>query len=307
MSNKRALGRGLDVLLQQKSAPTQAPSTVKNTDEVVVTSEFTDAMGSVQEMAASLLRPGQYQPRQSIDQESLQSLADSIRAQGVVQPIVVRPVEGGFEIIAGERRWRAAQLVGLELVPVVVRKDLDDQAVLAIALIENIQRQDLNPIEEAEALQRLASEFGLTHQQVAEAVGRSRVAVSNLMRLNNLPFEVKAMLAENAMKMGHARALLSLDEADQLPLAKRVVESGLSVRETERAVQRILEGVPDVSPPTGPSEEDLAKVEGWSSTLQEHFSVPVKIKMNSQGKGQITLQYSDLDSLKSLVKQLKKA
>lgn len=307
MSSKRALGRGLDVLLQQKTEPTQTPSSAQNAEKIEVTSEFTDAMGSVQEMAASLLRPGQYQPRQSIDQEALQSLADSIRAQGVVQPIVVRPVENGFEIIAGERRWRAAQLAGLELVPVVVRKDLDDKSVLAIALIENIQRQDLNPIEEAEALQRLANEFSLTHQQVAEAVGRSRVAVSNLMRLNNLPFEVKAMLAEDVMKMGHARALLSLDESDQLPLAKRIVESGMSVREAERAVQRILEGVPDPVVSAGPSEEDLAKVENWGLTLQEHFSVPVKINMNAQGKGQITMQYSDLDSLKSLVKQLKKA
>lgn len=307
MSNKRALGRGLDVLLQQTSAPTAPTSAEKSVHSVEVTPEFTDAMGSVQEMAASLLRPGKYQPRQSIDQEALQSLADSIRAQGVVQPIVVRPAEGGFEIIAGERRWRAAQLAGLELVPVVVRRDLDDRAVLAIALIENIQRQDLNPIEEAEALLRLSTEFDLTHQQVAESVGRSRVAVSNLMRLNNLPFEVKAMLAEGAMKMGHARALLSLDEADQLPVARRVVEQSMSVRETERAVQRILQGVPESPQPALPSADEIEKIENWSNTLQEHFSVPVKIKVNPQGRGQITLQCADLDSLKILVKQLKKA
>ena len=224
MSKQRRLGRGLDALLAARQREAEAP-----------------AAAAVAETPLDRLRPGPYQPRGRIADDALTELADSVREQGVLQPLIVRPVsdaDGGasHEIVAGERRWRAARLAGLETVPVIVR-ELDDQSALAIALIENLQREDLNPIDQARSLARLAGEFGLTHEQAAQAVGRSRASVSNLLRLLDLEDEVKDMLAAGTLDMGHARALLPLDAERQVALARRTAERKLSVREVEQAVR----------------------------------------------------------------------
>ncbi|MGD8643794.1 MAG: ParB/RepB/Spo0J family partition protein, partial [Chromatiales bacterium] len=222
---KPGLGRGLDVLL---SGAAGARNDRSEED--------------LRQLPVEEIRRGRYQPRGEIKPEALQELADSIRAQGLVQPVVVRPVEGGFELIAGERRWRAAQLAGMHRIPAVIR-EIPDQAAAAMSLIENIQREDLNPLEEAQALQRLIAEFGLTHQQTADSVGRSRTAVTNLLRLLELSEEVKTLLADGALEMGHARALLALNGARQAQAARHVAQRGLSVRETERYVQSLQSGI----------------------------------------------------------------
>ncbi|MEE4173720.1 MAG: ParB/RepB/Spo0J family partition protein, partial [Xanthomonadales bacterium] len=218
---KPGLGRGLTELLSATSTQSATPE---------------EEAANLKHIPVEKIRRGKYQPRIHIRPEALQELADSIKAQGVVQPVVVRPVDGGYELIAGERRWRASQLAGLHEVPAVVR-DIPDQAAAAMALIENIQRENLNPLEEANALQRLIEEFGLTHQQTAESVGRSRTSVTNLLRLLELTEEVKAFLDEGELEMGHARALLALAGARQAEAARKVVAKGLSVRETEKLVK----------------------------------------------------------------------
>ena len=228
-AKRRTLGRGLDALL---STPTGVKSENTSPEQ---------SRGGLRHIPVDLLKRGRYQPRLDMRPESLEELANSIRAQGVVQPIVVRPIDGGagYEIIAGERRWRAAQLAGLQEVPALVR-DVPDEAAVAMALIENIQRENLNPMEEARALERLVEEFGMTHQQAAEAVGRSRAAVTNLLRLLDLDDQVKQMLERRELEMGHGRALLGLSEpAAQLAAARKVASAGLSVRETERLVRRL--------------------------------------------------------------------
>ena len=226
MKRQNRLGRGLDVLLD--------PGRRRDDDR-------TDAL-QVVETSVEALRPGRYQPRRRLSEEALTELADSIREQGVLQPLVVRPAANGtseLEIVAGERRWRAARMAGLSTVPVVVR-ELDDQSALAVALIENLQREDLNPIDQAHSLARLAGEFGLTHDQVAKAVGRSRASVSNLLRLLDLSEEVKDMLADGLIDMGHARAVLPLETERQVALARRVHKRNLSVRQVEKAVRDML-------------------------------------------------------------------
>ena len=241
MSGEKRLGRGLDALLGG-SRPRISQFEQETSGKTVTL-----------EMPVTSLRPGRYQPRRNVSEESLAELADSIREQGVLQPLVVRvistPIEvpdaTTHEIVAGERRWRAAQVAGLSTVPVVVR-ELDDQSALAVALIENLQREDLNPIDQAQSLSRLADEFALTHEQVAKAVGRSRSSVSNLMRLLDLQSEVKDLLAQGGIDMGHARALLALDAKRQLAMARRVVARSLSVREVEEAVRRLL-AAPDAA------------------------------------------------------------
>ena len=235
---KRGLGKGLDALLSTSTAARQKQvMSDQRTEEAMAPTN----QGELRKLPVEWLQSGKYQPREDMSQDALEELANTIRAQGVIQPIVVRPLgEQSFEIIAGERRWRASQLARLEVVPCIV-KDVPDEAAVAIALIENIQREDLNAIEEAVALQRLLTEFELTHQQVAEAVGKSRTTVTNLLRLNQLHDDVKRFVEHGDLDMGHARALLALSGQAQSELAKLVAQKGLTVRDTEKLVQKALE------------------------------------------------------------------
>ncbi|HXH04655.1 MAG TPA: ParB/RepB/Spo0J family partition protein [Candidatus Competibacteraceae bacterium] len=278
---KRGLGRGLDALLG--AVKPAAPA---------------EEGGTLRRLPVEWLQRGRYQPRQDMHAESLQDLADSIRAQGLVQPIVVRPVDGNrYEIIAGERRWRAAQMAGLAEVPVLVR-EVPDQAAVAIALIENIQREALNPLEEAQALQRLIDEFALTHQQAAQAVGRSRAAVSNLLRLLELTPEVQQLLRENKLEMGHARALLVLAPELQREAARQVQMHGLSVREAEALARRLQAGGgratprPSLDPDVRRLQERLAEQLGAKVALQ-HSAV--------SGKGRLVIHYNSLDELDGIL------
>lgn len=281
-TKKRGLGRGLDALL------TGAVNSAQPADDE-----------TLREIPLDELRPGRYQPRRDMDPEALESLAQSIRAQGVVQPLVVREADEGYEIIAGERRWRASRLAGLKKVPAIVREVTDDVA-LAVALIENIQREDLNPLEEAAALQRLIKECKMTHKQCAESVGRSRASVSNLLRLLELNEEVQAMVRGRQLEMGHARALLSLAVADQLKVAKKVVSLGLSVRQTESMVRRMQEG------PAGDSGKSTPdpRVHGLESSLSKRLGRPVKIQESGDGKGRLVMKFSSLGELDELLANL---
>ena len=275
----KGLGRGLDALLAGNSSEPQRQETLR----------------------VDYLQPGKYQPRTHMDQESLNELAASIKAQGVMQPILVRPVDGGrYEIIAGERRWRASQLAGLHEVPVLVR-DIPDDSALAMSLIENIQREDLNPLEEAMGIQRLIDEFGMTHQQAADSVGRSRPAASNLLRLLHLAKPVQDLLMSGQIDMGHARALLPLAKASQVQLAHRISAKGYSVREAERMVQH------ELSPPkkkSAPKKEDrdVARLE---EELADALGAQVKIRMGAKGDGQIAIGFSSLDQLDGLLEKLR--
>ena len=237
-----------------------------------------------------------------MDAQALQELADSIKAQGLVQPVVVRRLTlGGYELIAGERRWRAAQLAGLTTIPAVIR-EIPDQAAAAMSLIENIQREDLNSLEEALALRRLIDEFGLTHQQTAEAVGRSRAAVTNLLRLLELSPEVKQLLEQRLLEMGHARALLSLNQAElQLKLAQKVVQRQLSVRETERLVKNLLEGAP-------PRKASVISVDvqRLEQQLAEQLGAKVEIRYNKRGRGKMVIEYNNLDELDGILSQIRR-
>ncbi|HET8700581.1 MAG TPA: ParB/RepB/Spo0J family partition protein [Nitrococcus sp.] len=287
MTNKRrGLGRGLDALL--KSVPGQADS-----QRVIERDEL-------RRIPVDLLQRGRYQPRSSFDPAALQELADSIRAQGMVQPIVVRPEhDGRYEIIAGERRWRAAQLAGMADVPALVR-ELPDQAVVAVALIENIQREDLNPLEEASALKRLTSEFGLSHQEVASAVGRSRAAVSNLLRLLDLTQEVKSLVDARQLEMGHARALLALDSSRQVEAARQVVAKGLSVRETEALVRRLLEQ--RAAPKIGTLDPNVRRLQ---EDLSLRLGTDVRIQHGKAGKGRMIIPYGSVEELDGILERIK--
>lgn len=282
---KRGLGRGLDALLGGAKLDVPAPS---------------DKLRTV---SVDRLQPSRFQPRKEINKDKLQELADSISAQGVVQPIVARALaDNRYEIIAGERRWRASQLAGLHEVPVVVR-DVSDQAALAIALIENIQREDLNPLEEAEAMQRLLDEYGLTHQQLADAVGKSRATVTNLLRLNELHPETKQLLLSNAIEMGHARALLGLDGTKQAELARQVAAKQLSVRATEALVQQLREGNPiPASPPPEAKDPDIRSLE---ESLATRFGAPVSIRHGRKGAGKLIIEYGSLDQLEGVLEKLR--
>ncbi len=285
MVKKPGLGRGLDVLLSsaRKSSPPE--------DEVVL-----------QKLPVEHIQPGTYQPRSQMDAQALQELADSIKAQGLVQPVVVRRLSlGGYELIAGERRWRAAQLAGLTTIPAVIR-EIPDQAAAAMSLIENIQREDLNSLEEALALRRLINEFGLTHQQTAEAVGRSRAAVTNLLRLLELSPAVKQLLEQRLLEMGHARALLSLSQEElQVRLAQKVVQRQLSVRETERLVKNLLEGTPL-------RKEVLisADVQRLERQLTEQLGARVEIRYNKRGRGKMVIEYNNLDELDGILSHIRR-
>lgn len=280
----KGLGRGLDALLSGGK------------------SEKDDVL---RDLSVSMLKPGKYQPRTHMDEASLEELASSIKSQGVMQPILVRQLaDGSYEIIAGERRWRAAQRAGLTHVPVLVRS-VPDNAALAMALIENIQRENLNPLEEAVGIQRLIDEFKMTHQLAADAVGRSRSAASNLLRLLKLPQPVQSMLMENKLDMGHARALLSLDGGEQIMLANKIVMDGLSVREAEKLVQNHGQQTEKTK------QKKAAKVSRDTERLQEEMSAylgaRVEIKSGSKGGGKLVIEYMDHDQLEELLNKLRKA
>ena len=292
-AKKRGLGKGLEALLGSSGGSYNAtPATV----------EEAAADGLLKNLPVDILQRGVYQPRVDMHPDTLEELANSIRAQGVVQPIVVRPVAGDrYEIIAGERRWRAAQLAGLHEIPAVIR-DVPDQAAMAMALIENIQREGLNPMEEATALHRLIEEFGLTHQQTADAVGRSRVAVSNLLRLLSLAEPVKRMLEQGELEMGHARALLALEGEVQLKVAQHVAARGLSVRETERLVKHTLEQPQGKSKSAPKQDPDIRRLE---LDLGDKLGAKVALQHGSQGKGKLVISYNSLDELDGILDHIK--
>ncbi|MEY4932920.1 MAG: hypothetical protein RLZZ403_1240 [Pseudomonadota bacterium] len=299
VTKKPSLGRGLGALLGQPvttSRPDE-PSSSQRPDEQLL------------KLPVDLLQRGKYQPRLDMRTESLQELADSIRSQGVIQPVVVRPVAGAapgqpqrYEIIAGERRWRAAQLAGLHDIPAVVRH-VGDEAAVAMALIENIQRENLNPLEEARSLERLISEFKMTHQSAADAVGRSRAAVSNLLRLLELADEVKTLVEERQIEMGHARALLGLDNRrKQAEVAALVANKGLSVRETEALVRRMA--APGPAPADDPPKAD-ANIRKLESDLTDKLGARVQIQQGAKGKGKLVIQYTSLDELDGILERIR--
>ena len=254
--------------------------------------------GQLKQIDVTQLKRGTYQPRRFINEQDLQELAASIKKHGVMQPIVIRPVddeEFAYEIIAGERRWRAAQLAGLTEVPAIVR-DLTDQVAIALALIENIQRQDLNPIDQALALQRFHEEFGLSHQEIADTVGKARTTVSNLLRLLSLEEEIKELMQQGQIDMGHARAILTMKAKDQLQIAKIVIEKSLSVRQTEQLVRDWNE--PKQEKPKYPQAPDVQQL---TQKLSERFSASVKLDYNKQGKGKLVISYNSLDELDGIL------
>jgi ParB family chromosome partitioning protein len=287
-AKKRGLGRGLSALMGE-SMPKAAEG-----EEVA-------AGADLRELPVDLLQPGKYQPRTDMHTESLEELASSIRAQGVVQPIVVRPIGGGrYEIIAGERRWRASQLAGLHEVPAVVR-DVPDEAAIAMALIENIQRENLNPVEEAVALQRLIDEFDMTHQQAADAVGRSRAAVSNLLRLLTLNDDVRRLLEHGDLEMGHARALLALEGEMQSQTARDVAAKGYSVRETEQLVRRLSEKPAKTKQAEKALDPDIRRLQ---DELAEKLAAKVVFQHAAKGNGKLVIHYNDLDELDGILNRI---
>ena len=287
----KGLGRGLDALLGGDDNASSATE-----------------QGAPSELPIGQLQPGKYQPRTRMDEGSLNELAASIKAQGIMQPILVRPVDSGaggkqYEIIAGERRFRAAQIAGLDTVPVLVR-EVDDTTAAAMALIENIQREDLNPLEEAQGIHRLITDFAYTHEQAANAVGRSRSAVSNLLRLLNLAAPVQTMLMAGDIDMGHARALLSVDAASQINLANMVIAKRLSVRETEKLVAKTLEDQ-KASPTEARQKEKSGDIVRLEEELSDKLATPVVFKMGTKGRGQMIIDFADLDILDGVLARLR--
>lgn len=286
-AKKRGLGRGLDALLGTPVSDTM------NVDTTEVDTR------DLREVPVDLIRRGKYQPRRDMDPEALQELADSIKAQGVMQPIVLRPIgENKYEIIAGERRWRATQLAGLDVIPALVR-DVPDEAAIAMALIENIQREDLNPIEEAIALQRLQQEFELTQQQVAEAVGKSRSTVTNLLRLMSLRDDVRTLLEHGDLEMGHGKALLGLPTEEQSAAARSAVAKGLSVRQTEALVRKLQ--ADKNRPPKATRKSADPDVQRLQNELAEKLGAKVQIQHTTSGKGKLVLSYNSLDELDGIL------
>lgn len=281
MNKPKGLGRGLDALLGGDESPRRDSSAT---------------------LPVNAIRPGKYQPRTRMDEQALAELSASIKAQGLMQPVLVRPVNGGserYELIAGERRWRAAQRAGLTEIPALVR-EVPDNAALAMSLIENIQREDLNPIEEAAGVQRLVDEFRMTHEQAADAVGRSRSATTNLLRLLKLAKPLQAMLLQGALEMGHARALLSLDAARQIEAANRIVARRLSVRESEALAARLLRTPAGRRKPR--TDRDLERLE---EEISQRLGTTVQIRPGRKGSGTILVRYSGLDHLERLLKKLR--
>jgi ParB family chromosome partitioning protein len=295
-SKRRGLGRGLDALLS-------TPPKKNNHSEGEVEEVVNQHQSELQKLPIELLQPGKYQPRKDMSAEALEDLSSSIKSQGIIQPIVVRPINENngiksYEIIAGERRWRAAQLAEIDLVPCII-KDVPDESAVAIALIENIQREDLNAMEEAVALDRLLKEFELTHQEVANAVGKSRAAVSNLLRLNSLNEDVKTLLEHGDIEMGHARALLALEDDLQTTTARTVAAKELTVRETENLVKKVL----------APTKEIVVKEKDTNTisleqSLSEKIGANVKIAHNKKGKGKLVINYNNLDELDGILSKI---
>ncbi|HET9025261.1 MAG TPA: ParB/RepB/Spo0J family partition protein [Burkholderiaceae bacterium] len=287
MKRPKGLGRGLDSLLGEDRPVAPAPA------------------GAPSALPIARLQPGKYQPRTRMNQEALAELADSIRAQGVMQPILVRPVGSDhYEIIAGERRFRAAQMAGLTEVPVLV-KHVPDTAALAMALIENIQREDLNPLEEAQGVQRLIREFDFTHEQAAAAIGRSRSATSNLLRLLNLAKPVQELLMDGRLDMGHARALLGVDSAHQIQFANRIAAKGLSVREAETLVAHSSkDGGNGASKATAPRSRDIVRLE---EELADRLGATVRLSANAKGRGKVVIEFASLDQLDGIVERLRRS
>ena len=288
---KRGLGRGLDALL---SGGAKKEHTVKQKSD-----------GELHNVPLELIQPGVYQPRIDMHPEALEELANSIKAQGVVQPIIIRPVgdaatgdEQKYEIIAGERRWRAAQMAGLADIPAVMR-DVPDQAAIAMALIENIQREELNPIEEAGALRRLIDEFNMTHQLAADAVGRSRAAVSNLLRLLDLEAGTRSLLENGDLEMGHARALLALKGEEQSHTARQIVSQGLSVRETERLIKKIL------NPKVKTEKKIDPNIVNLQQSLSEKLGAKVLFQHGNKGKGKMVIHYNNVDELEGIIAHIR--
>ena len=309
MTRKRALGRGLDALIgasarRRDSLELTGGSALEAHDDVTSVAAATEvAPERLERLPLGQLTRGKYQPRRDIQPEALEELADSIRAQGVMQPIVVRPIgENRYEIIAGERRWRAAQLAELDVIPAVIR-EVSDEVALALALIENIQRENLNAIEEALALKRLGDEFELTQQQIADAVGKSRTQVANLLRLLALDGEVQTLLERGDLDMGHARALLSLTSAQQRQVAHEVVNNDLTVRATEALVKKVQASQSVPKTPSRPNKtSDVARLE---TQLGELLGAPVSIDHGNKGKGKVTIRYTSLDELDGILAHIK--
>ena len=282
MKRNKGLGRGLDALLGGETIPTAA---------------------STGTLPLQQIRPGKYQPRTKMNPESLRELAESIKVQGVMQPVLVRPVGDGYEIIAGERRVRAAAIAGLHEVPVIIRQ-VPDNAALAMALIENIQREDLNPLEEAHGVQRLIREFDFTHEQAAQAIGRSRSATSNLLRLTNLAAPVQQMVLDGKLDMGHARALLALSGAQQIQLGNRIAAGQLSVRATEALVARgSTVRARKALKKTPARARDIVRLE---DELADTLGADVRLQADSRGKGELTIKFSSLDQLEGIVARLRR-
>lgn len=308
MSKKR-LGRGLDALLSSSAsrAPVSIPGQASAGGQDATTAEASGGasqpISGLRELSVDQLYRGRYQPRREFGQAALEELAASIRQQGLMQPVVVRPREaGGYEIIAGERRWRACQIAGLSQIPVLVR-DVSDEDVIAMALIENIQREDLSPLEEARALARLRDEFQLTQQEVADAVGKSRVAVANLLRLLNVAPGVQALLEAGELEMGHARALLSLEAIDQERLGREIARKNLSVRQAEALVRKLSRPSSGPSKPAANKDADTRRLE---IELSESIGAPVRIDNDPQGKGQLVIGYANMDQLDAILSRLRR-
>lgn len=287
MARKAGLGskNSLDMLLSRQQAEGDSPSTPQ------------DDKPFYQAIAVDLIQPSPYQPRRSMDESALNELAQSVRSHGIVQPLMVRPTHDGasYELVAGERRWRAAQLAQLDSVPAIVQP-IEDEAAMAIALIENIQRQDLNPMEEAQALQRLSEEFQMTHQSIADAVGKSRTGVSNALRLLALNPEVQQLLADNKLEVGHAKVLLGLDEDEQAEVARIVVLKGLTVRETEKLVRSYHQSADNQK-----ALEKDSNIQALETSLSERLGAKVAIKHQSNGRGQLQIHYHNLDQLDEIL------
>ena len=296
-AKKRGLGRGLDALLGAGSREQPGVDEVQSASKPAL-----DGEGSLlKELPVDIIQSGKYQPRRAMEPESLRELADSIISQGVMQPIVVRPIsDKKYEIIAGERRWRATQLAGLHVIPVVIR-DVSDQEAIAMALIENIQREDLNPIEEAASLQRLQKEFELTQQEVATAVGKSRSTVANMLRLMTLQEDVRRLLEHGDLEMGHAKALLGLEGPDQSQAARVVTGKSLTVRQTEVLVRNWTEE--KVQP--GPERAADPNIRHLQDDLSQRLGAPVKIQHSAKGKGRLVLSYNSLDELDGILSHIK--
>ena len=295
VTKKRGLGKGLDALLSASGRPNDLIESQDNVHSDLV-----------KEIPIGNIERGRYQPRKHLDQDALNDLAASIKQQGLMQPILVRPIAGGagkthYEIIAGERRWRACKSLGMEAVSAIVR-DVPDEAAIAMAIIENLQREDLNPIEEAEALQRLQSEFNLTQSAVAEAVGKSRSTIANLLRLTSLQLGVKSLLASGKIEMGHARAILSLGPADQQRAANEISEKNLSVRQAERLARDLFKPVTNRKKESLQEDPDLACLK---SQISEKLGAKVEITHASSGKGKLEISYNNLEELQGILSHLK--